>query len=898
MSLRRTLIKLRALFRPETSDLPEEIQSHIAMEEADNLARGMPPEDARFAARQRFGNVTLTQERTRDMWTWSNLETLKMDALYGLRQLRRNPGFAIVAILTLALGIGVNTAIFSVVNAVLLEPLPFDAPDRLVSGFETEAAPGNYPVNQADYLDWQRRNHTFDFTSGYSWTRPYSIAGEGEAAAAAGTEVQANFFQTLGIQPMLGRGFVHGEDSAGSNRVGVLSFGFWKSQFAGDPNILGKALTLDADRYTVIGVMPPTFHYPAGSDVWIPFNLQDPRFSQRGNHGIRVLGRMKSGVTLAQARQDLLHISLQIEKQYPDQNKNVHAVLIPLKQQLVGDSEQRLVVLLCAVGLVLLIACVNIANLLLARAAGRQREIALRVSLGAGRFRLIRQLITESFVLSLIGALLGSIGAWWLLRLLDKMTTSFVPRLNPLGIDAPVLLFTLFLSIVSAVLFGLAPALRISRAHINDSMKASAQAVGGAAAAGRQTLRDILVLGEIAITLALLVGAGLLLRSFVKLETADIGIDPNNLLTVNINLPNSSYPNLAERRRFFDALEKRAQQMPGVKHAAISVEIPLEGGNNGYVTIDGNKDAALANSLLGFNYVTPSYFETFGIRLLGGRWLTGSDYEHDGIAAQKAFQFWQAAGNQTPKMPPDVAFHTVISQSAARVFWKKQAPIGSTFHYGGVPVVVVGIVEDVKEYGLRQDALPQAYYPFSIAQAYGGGSTLTLRTSVSSASVIAELRRTIHNLDRGLALLHPRSMQDVIADQTEDTRMQTLLLGSFAALALILSAVGLYGVMSYTVTQRTREIGIRMAVGASANDVLRMILLHGLRITMGGIVFGLLLSFALSRSLTSLLFGISPFDPAVFAAVATLMVVVATLSYLLPARRATVIDPTQALRAD
>ena len=349
MSRRRTLAKIHTFFRRKAIDLPEEIEAHLAMEEADNLARGMAPEAARLAARQRFGNITLTEERTRDMWTWTNLESLKMDALYGLRQFRRNPGFAVVAILTMALGIGANTAVFSVVNAVLLRPLPFVAPDRLVSGFETEAAPGNYPVNQADYLDWQARNHTFESTSGYSWTRPYSIAGQGEAAAAAGTEVQANFFRTLGVSPMLGRTFAAGEDHAGNNHVALLSFGFWNSQLAADPNILGKTLTLDANRYTVIGVMPPTFHYPAANDVWIPFNLQDPQFSQRGNHGIRVLGRMKPNVTLAQARQDLLNISLQIEKQFPDHNKNVHSVLIPLKEQLVGDSKLRLLVLLCAV---------------------------------------------------------------------------------------------------------------------------------------------------------------------------------------------------------------------------------------------------------------------------------------------------------------------------------------------------------------------------------------------------------------------------------------------------------------------------------------------------------------------------------------------------------------------
>jgi predicted permease len=831
------------------------------------------------------------------MWTWTTLELLKMDALYGLRQLRRSPGFAIVAIFTLALGIGANTAIFSVVNAVLLQPLPFVAPDRLVSGFETEAAPGNYAVNRADYLDWQARNHSFDSTSGYSWTRPYSMAGNGEAAAAAATQVQANFFQTLGISPVLGRTFGRREDSAGNNHVAVLSFGFWMSQFGGDRNILGKTVSLDADRYTVVGVMPPNFHFPSGNDVWIPFNLQDKAFTQRGNHGIRVLGRMKPGVTLAQARQDLLNISRQLEKQFPDGNTNVHAVLIPLQEQLVGDSKNRLLVLLSAVGLVLLIACVNVANLLLARAAGRQREIALRTSLGAGRFRLVLQLITESLLLSLTGAVLGIAGAWWLLRLLDTATTSFVPHLNPIGIDARVLLFTLLLSILSAVLFGLAPALQISRANVNDSLKAGAQAVVGLGGS-RQTLRDVLVLSEIGITLALLIGAGLLLRSFVKLGTADIGINPDNLLTANINLPDTSYPTFPERRRFFDALAQRVQKIPGVRQAAISVEIPLEGGSNGYIVVDGSTDPALANNLLGVNYVTPGYFETFGIPLLRGRRLNASDYEHDGVAAQKIYQIFQASGSQSPKMPPDVTLHAVIGQTAARVFWKGKDPLGHTFRYGGVPVMIVGIAQDVKEYGLRAETSPQAYFPFSVSQAFGGGSELILRTSVPPASIVPELRRAVQDLDRGLALLHPRTMRDVIADQTEDTRMQTLLLGAFAMLALVLSSVGLYGVMSYTVTQRTREIGIRMAIGASAGDVLRMILLNGLRLTVGGIAFGLLLSFALSRSIASLLFGTSPFDPVVFAGVALLLAAITTVAFLIPARRATIIDPTQALRAD
>lgn len=897
MSVRRTWAKLRALFHPEASDLPEEIQSHLAMEEADNLARGMTPEQARLAARKRFGNVTLTEERTRDMWTWTVLETLKMDVLYALRQLRHSPAFAVVAILTLALGIGANTAIFSVVNAVLLQPLPFAAPDRLVSGFETEGAPGDYPVNEADYLDWQARNHSFDSTSGYSWTRPYSMAWQGAATGAAATVVQANFFDTLGVWPVMGRAFAKGEDSAGRNHVAVLSFGFWQSQFGGDRNILGKTVTLDADRYTVIGVMPATFRFPSGNDVWIPFDMQDKGFTQRGNHGIRVLGRIKQGVTLAQARQDLLNISRQIEKQFPDANKDVHAVLIPLKEQIVGDSEQRLLVLLCAVGLVLLIACLNVANLLLARAAGRRREIALRASLGAGRLRLLRQLITESLVLSLAGVLVGVAGAWWLLRFLDRAATQFVPRLNPIAIDSHVLLFTLLLGVVCAVLFGLTPALQLSGGRVSDSLKASAQSVGGAHA-GRQYLRDLLVLCEIAITLALLVGAGLLLRSFLKMQTTGIGVDTNQLLTASIILPDATYPTYAARRRFFDTLEQRCRRIPGVTQAAVSVEIPLEGGNNGYITIDGSKDPDLAKTLIGFNYVTPDYFKTFGIPLLSGRALAQSDYEHDGITAQEAVRIWQSANNQEAKMPPGVVCHALISRGAARAFWKNQDPVGSTFQAGGVPVVVIGIVEDVKEYGLRRTTLPQAYLPFSMSQAFGGGSTLTLRTSVPPSSVLPELRVILQSVDSGVALLHPRSMQEVMADQTENTRIQTVLLGSFAALALILSSIGLYGVTSYTVTQRTREIGIRMAIGASPADVLRMILLRGLRLTLAGLACGMLLSFALSRFIAGLLFDSRPFDPLVLAGVTILLAVISAIAYVIPARRATVIDPTRALRAD
>lgn len=895
MSWRRVLSKLCFVLRRKPDDLADEIRIHLAMEERENVAAGMDSEEARLAAKRRFGNVTLTEERSREMWTWTDFETLKMDVAYGLRQLRRNPGFAAVAILTLALGIGANTAIFSVVNAVLLRPLPFGDPNRLVQGFETEPAPGTYPVNPANYLDWQRRNHTLEATTVFSWTSNVSMAGPGEPAAAAVTQVQANFFRTLEISPAIGRSFATGEDVAGRNHIAVLSYGFWQRQFGGYAGIVGKTVSLDAEQYTIVGVMPPALRFPPRTDVWVPIDMQDKQFKQRGNHGLNVIARLKRGVTLAQARQDLLGISLQLEKEYPDGDTKVHAVLVPLKEQLVGGAQERLLVLLGAVALVLLIACVNVANLLLARAASRQREIALRASLGAGRLRLLRQLITESFVLAFAGAVLGGAGAWWIVRMLDRATNPFVPRLNPIAIDGTALFFTLDVSVISALLFGLAPALQISRTQVNDRLKANAQAVVSEGVA-RQRLRDLLIFGEIAITLALLAGAGLLLRSFEKLQMAGIGVDPRNLLTLFIDLPTANYREPAERRQFYTQLLEQTRQIPGFESAALSSEIPLEGGTNGYIHVDGAQDSALAQRLIGFNYISADYFKTFGIALVTGRLLDTADIDHDAVAAQKLYELFLTSRNGEPNIPPGLTLHAVISKTAARVFWKNENPVGRSFRWNGAKIVVAGIVDDVKEYGIRAETMPQAYFSYTVSVPFDSGSHLTLRTAVAPLTVLPSLQRVVQRLDRGLALMRPRTMEEVIADDTQDARVQTMLLGTFAGLALVLAAVGLYGVMSYTVTQRTREIGIRMAVGAKANDVLRMILFQGLRLMLAGVAGGLLLASALTRSIAGLLFGTSPFDPLTFGCVAALVAAVATAAYGIPALRATYVDPMLALR--
>ncbi len=894
MSWRRALSKLRFLLRRGPDDLREEIGAHLAMEEAERVAAGIDREAARHQAKQRFGNVTLAEESSRDMWKWTTIETLRMDIAYALRQLRHNPAFAAVAVLTLALGVGANTAIFSVVNAVLLRPLPFADPDRLVDARETEEAPGTYPVNPADYLDWQAQNRTLEATSVYSWTSIASLAGPGEPASAAVTQVQANFFSTLGISPYLGRPFSKGEDVAGRNHVALLSYAFWRRNFGGSTGTIGQTVDLNAERYTIVGVMPSTFHFPGTTDVWVPIDMAGKQFSQRGNHGLNVIGRIKRNVTLAQARQDLLAISLRLEKQFPDGNTKVHAVLFPLKDRLVGGAQERLLVLLATVALVLLIACVNVANLLLARAAARQREIALRASLGAGRLRMIRQLLTESLVLSLGGAAVGGLGAWWCVRLLNRVTTPFVPDLNPVSIDISVLLFTLGISLLAALLFGLAPALQLSRTQVSDSLKAAAQAVAGPGSV-RQRLRDALIVSEIAITLALLVGAGLLLRSFVKLQNAGIGVDPRNLLTASLNLPDANYPGLAARRQFFDQLLERTRRIPGVEAAALSTEIPLEGGSNGYIHVEGISDPAISSTLIGFNYVTPDYFKTFGIPLGRGRAFDAEDLDQDAAASQRIYELYLASGNAA-KIPPDVTLHAVISKTAARTFWKGRDPLGGDFRWSGAKVIVIGIVDDVKEYGIRAKTMAQAYFPFTAALPYDEYANLTLKTAITPTAVLGDLRRNLRTLDRGLALLRPRTMEEVIDSDTQDARVETILLGAFAGLALVLAAVGLYGVMSYTVTQRTREIGIRMAVGANRTDVLGMIVRQGLGLTLVGVIAGLLLAAALSRSIAGLLFSTSPFDAFTFGCTAFLLALVATVAYAVPARRATKIDPMLALR--
>jgi putative ABC transport system permease protein len=869
-------------------DLDDEIAFHLAMREADYRRDGGTDADARRAARRRFGNVTVLKEQCRDMWTFSPLETLVQDVRYALRTLRSSPGFTIVAVLALAIGIGANTAIFSLVDAVRARALPYKDPSGLVElwGNVARAKVERRGASYPDFLDWRARSRSFEDVAAFD-AQLMTLAGTEEPERISTEFVSAPYFSLLGLSPGRGRTFQPAEDDAAKpTPVIVLSDGLWQRRFGGDPQIIGRTLTLNARPYTVIGVMPPGFKGLSDTaELWIPFAMYAPpsAMTDRGTRGFAALARLKPGVTLERAQRELDGISRQLQHEYPQTNDQRAVEVSPLDVELLGTLRPALLTLMAAVAFVLLIACANVANLLIARSEARRREIAVRTALGAGHARLLRQLITEGCVLTLIGAAVGLLLARASVELLIAQSPVTFPSFVSPGLDLRVASFTVAVSLACGILVGLAPGLQARAVDLSGALKESARGSDGRRS---RRVRSALVVAELSLAVVLLVGAGLMIRSVRNLASLNPGFDPDSVLTLHVSIPRASTVPAAGGTApgapapppvvYGRALLERLRAVPGVVAVALGSDLPLDGEvSAGLYTAEGQPALSAQNVPRGYVHrVSPDFFSALRIPIVGGRTFTDAE-----------------ATASSPAV--------IVSERVVKRFWSGQDPIGKRIKFGPIASVspwltIVGVVGEVKYRGLPDNptADPDLYRPFIDRNAQ---VAIVMRSSVPPASLLAPLRAVIRGADPSIPIYGVAPMADLIAGQTSQSRFTMWLMGVFAVSALTLAVVGIYGVMSYLVTQRTREIGIRVALGAGGGDILRLVVGNGARLIGAGITIGVAASFALQRLVSSLLFGVTAADRASGVAVAILAAVALAACYL-PALRATRVDPLHALR--
>ena len=875
MSLSSLLRRWRALTRRDEmeQELDEEMRFHLDRDIEQNIKSGMTPEDARYAALKSFGGVDQSKEECRNARGVELIENTVRDVTFSLRVLLKSYGFTIVVILTLALGIGANTAIFSFANGILLRPLPYPQSDRLVVLDETALKRGidSMSVSYPNFLDWREQNTVFEDVATYYGTSRFSLTGEGEPLQIRGTRINQGLFDLLRVSPQLGRTFTANEDRPEEDAVVILGHDLWQRTFGGDPNIVGKKITISNRARTVIGVMPQGFRFPEVSELWVPLALTTKMFT-RTDHGLQAVARLKDGVSLPQAQSEMNNIAARIEQQNPVTNEGLGVKVMSLHQYLSGDYRDGLLILLGVVGCVLLVACVNVANLMIARGSARQKEFALRSALGASRWRIVRQLLFESLLLSIVGGVLGFVLSIWALRLLLSAIPFQLPFWMNFNLDLRVLGFTAGITLLTGLIFGAAPALQTSRVDLNDTLKEGGRGNTGV----RTRARSLLVVTEIALSLVLLVGAGLMIQSFLRLRRVNIGLDPKNVLTASVVLPQAKYRENDQRAGFFKHLIERMRHLPGVEAASATGTLPLSGNNWGRsLTVEGHQVLSVGQAdVIQHTVVTPGYFRTMGIALLAGRDFTDADN----------------------KDAPNV---TIVDERLARQYWPNESPIGKRVRFGPPEDnepwhTVIGVVSTVRHQRVQEDTRQSVYLPHQKIPVTG--MTLVARTSSKPTDFAGAIRREVAQLDSDIPVSQIATMEEVVAESIWQPRLYATLFAVFAGGALALALIGIYGVMAFLVQTRTHEIGVRMALGASARDVFNLIVGRGMKLTAVGIVIGIGGAIALTRWMQSLLFNTSTTDPITFVLISFLLSLAAFLACYIPARRAAKVDPLVALR--
>lgn len=860
-------------------DLEREFRSDLELEAEDQREQGLSPKEALYAARRAFGNTTLVKQEVREMWGWASIERLLQDIRFSLRMLRKGPGFVLFAVLALALGLGANAAIFSVVDAVLLRPLPFRNADRLVEIWEDASHMGFplAPLAPANFSDWKRRNHVFEDMAALKGDL-YALTGNGAPEQLEGSPVTANLFPLLGVSPILGRNFSVEEDRPGGPRVVLISYGLWQRRFGGDTTIVGREIWLNKQKYVVLGVMPRGITFPEKSQIWIPLALGPRELAVRDDHYLRVFARLRPGVTFAQAKREMAGLAAQLAREYPDSNTNLGAVVVSLRDQLVGDLQLALWAVTAGVGCVLLIACANLAGLLLARAVGREREFAVRIALGAGRLRLIRQTLIESLILAGFGGGAGLLMAILALPFLRNLVPATLNAWSEPGINLPLLGFLLFLSALAAVLFGMLPALALSRPDLATALRQGSRV----AAQGSTRTRKILIVSEVALAVVLLVGVGLLTRTLWALAHVPLGFHPEGVMTLRTSLPvssNSPYSSFLVRSEFYRRVLEQVTAIPGVISAGYTTFLPLtNAGGTSPFTVEGAPPPPPGQSNdANHRVISPDYFRTIGVRLLAGRFFRDSD---------------------GPDAPPV----SIINRAMARQHWLGQNPLGRRFQLGrvsGVWFTIVGVVDDVRQMGLDVNGRAEMYFPYTQPSGSAGYTTprdLAVRVKGDEMAYARALEAAVWRVDSTQPIADVMPMHELIADKLASREVAVTLIAAFAGLALLLAALGLYGLLAHSVFERRREIGVRMALGAQPGQVLSAVLREGLRLVLSGLLIGAAGSWVVMRVLNTLLFGVTAKDPWVFAGSALLLLVVGLIASYLPARQAASIDPMTALR--